>query len=338
MSRSNRKVVLARHPGRSLHLDDFEIVDAAAGEPEQGQVLVKVEHLGIDAFIGTTLNYDGHHGKTELQGPIMALGTGRVLASCSSEFEVGDQVIGGMGAQQYCIQNAVDLRKLDDIASPPRSYLGLLGMTTGLTAYAGMLLVANVQKGDTVAVSAAAGAVGTVACQLAKLRGARVIGIAGGPDKCRFLKEIGCDAAIDYKNSDVAVELRALTPTGLDVFFDNVGGAILDSALDNIASGARVVVCGAISQYGNLDAVQGPSLYLRLAERNASMRGFTVDYYTEQFPMMEAELSKWMAEGKIYLPEHIEEGIERFPEALMKLYRGGHQGKLLVELDSTSRG
>lgn len=332
MTRSNKKVVLSRRPSGTLQADDFEVVDGEIGEPGEGEVLVQAEHLGIDAFIVTTLNYDGHHGKSDLQGPVMALGTGRVVATRSKELEVGDTVIGGMGAQQYNIQNAEELRKLDNDTLPARTYLGLLGMTTGLTAYAGMLLVGEVEEGDTVAVSAAAGAVGTVACQLAKLRGARVIGIAGGPDKCNFLKDIGCDAAIDYKNMDVAAQLQSLAPSGLDVFFDNVGGTILDSALNNIASGARVVICGAISQYSNLDAVQGPSLYLRLAERNASMRGFTVDHYTEQFPSMEAELSEWAANGKVQLPEHIEQGLERFPEALIKLYQGGHQGKLLVEL------
>jgi NADPH-dependent curcumin reductase CurA len=244
---------------------------------------------------------------------------------------VGDQVFGGMGAQRYIIQPGSSYRKLNNTEVPARSYLGLLGMTTGLTAYAGMLLVGDVKEGDTVAVSAAAGAVGSVACQLAKIRGARVIGIAGGPEKCEFLREIGCDAAIDYKNSDVNKQLKQLAPDGLNVFFDNVGGDILDCALDNLAMEATVVICGAISQYGDLASVTGPSLYLRVAERNACMRGFTVDHYASQFPTMEAEMAAWAAAGPLQLPEHIESGIERFPDAVVMLYNGGHRGKLLVQ-------
>jgi NADPH-dependent curcumin reductase CurA len=204
-------------------------------------------------------------------------------------------------------------------------------MTTGMTAYAGMLLVGQPQEGETVVVSGAAGAVGTVACQLARIRGCRVIGIAGGAEKCEFLKEIGCDGAIDYKNEDVNARLKELAPEGVNVFFDNVGGGILDAALDNITTGARVVICGAISQYAQMDAVQGPALYLRLAERNASMRGFTVDYFAAQFPTMEAELAAWSADGQLTLPEHIETGIERFPDALSMLFSGGHRGKLMVQ-------
>jgi NADPH-dependent curcumin reductase CurA len=206
-------------------------------------------------------------------------------------------------------------------------------MTTGLTAYAGMVNVGEVREGDTVVVSAAAGAVGTVACQIAKIAGARVIGIAGGPAKVEFLvDEIGCDAAIDYKAGDVAKQLKELAPNGVNVFFDNVGGELLDTVLDQIAMGARVVICGAISQYNDLASVRGPNLYLRLAERNASMRGFTVDHYAGEFATMEQNIAAWMNEGTLKLPEHIEQGIEQFPKALVMLLSGGHMGKLLVAL------
>ncbi|MFT4825023.1 MAG: NADPH-dependent curcumin reductase CurA [Halioglobus sp.] len=330
MSLINRKVVLARRPDGLPLQDDFAVIDEPVGPIEAGEALIKVEHLSIDAFIGTTLDHDGHHGQVGAGEPVMALGTGTVIESLREDLAVGDSVFGGMGAQLYNRSSSKDLRVLVNGEAPARSYLGLLGMTTGLTAYAGMVLVGNVAEGDTVAVSAAAGAVGTVACQIAKIKGAKVIGIAGGPEKCAFLEEIGCDGTIDYKNSDVAEQLELLAPKGLNLFFDNVGGSILDAALDNLAKEARVVICGAISQYSDLKSVQGPSLYLRIAETNSSMRGFTVDHYMSEFPAMEADLARWAATGQLTLPEHIENGIDDFPKALSILYRGGHRGKLLV--------
>lgn len=332
MSLINRKVVLARRPDGLPVEEDFEVIDEPVGALKAGEALIKVEHLSIDAFIATTLDHDGHHGQVAEGDPVIALGTGRVVESQRDDLAVGDSVFGGMGAQLYNRSASPELRVLVNDQVPARSYLGLLGMTTGLTAYAGMVLVGNVSKGDTVAVSAAAGAVGTLACQIAKIKGARVIGIAGGPEKCAFLQEIGCDGTVDYKNSDVAEQLKVLAPEGLNLFFDNVGGSILDAALDNLAMEARVVICGAISQYSDMKSVQGPSLYLRIAETNSSMRGFTVDHYISQFPTMEADLARWSAEGQLTLPEHIENGIDDFPKALSALYRGGHRGKMLVAL------
>ena len=330
MQLSNEKVVLKQAPDGVPTPDDFAIVSEPVGQPADGEIVIEVEHLGIDAFITTTLNHDGHHGRSEVNTPVMALGTGTVIESRSDAFAPGDRVFGGMSAQRYKVTPVDGYRKLEDTRLPARTYLGLLGLTTGLTAYAGMIVVGDVKEGDTVAVSAAAGAVGSIACQLAKLKGARVIGIAGGPEKCAFLEELNCDATIDYKNSNVAEQISLLAPDGLDLFFDNVGGSILDAALDNLAMGARVVICGAISQYADLASVQGPALYLRLAERNASMRGFTVDYYQDQFPEMEANLTQWASEGKVRMQEHIESGLERFPTALEMLFKGGHRGKLLL--------
>ena len=183
-----------------------------------------------------------------------------------------------------------------------------------------------------VVVSGAAGAVGSVVVQLAKARGAHVIGIAGGPDKCRYLTEkLGADAAIDYKSGDLAGQLAKAAPDGVNVFFDNVGGEILDIVLDNLApAGARVAICGAISQYQHLDDVRGPKLYLRLAERNATMKGFVVSYYESDHPAAVKEISELMRAGRMNLPEHVVEGIDRFPEALFMLFNGGHLGNLVV--------
>ena len=222
-------------------------------------------------------------------------------------------------------------RKIDVGNQRPSVYLGLLGMTTGLTAYAGIHRVGEVSDGDVVVVSAAAGAVGSVACQLAKRAGANVIGIAGGQAKCAYLlEEVGCDTAIDYKAQNVGEALDAAAAKGVDVYLDNVGGELLDTLLDRITTGARVVICGAISQYDDLSAVRGPSHYLKVAERNASMRGFTVDHYATEFDSFAADISAQMNDG-LHLREHEEMGIESFPKALRTLFTGGHVGKLLVK-------
>jgi NADPH-dependent curcumin reductase CurA len=328
----NKKIVLAQRPNGQPVESDFRIVEEEVPTLAEGEVLLAVEHLSIDAFIRTTLDNDeGIHGSMALDTPVIALGVGRVLDSRFDGLNQGDAVFGPLGAQTHVTGHGGMYRKLDESNASARDYLGVLGMTTGLTAYVGMISVGEVAAGDTVVVSAAAGAVGTVACQMAKIAGARVIGIAGGPEKVDYLvNEIGCDAAIDYKAGEIASQLQELAPDGVNVFFDNVGGELLDTVLDQIAVGARVVICGAISQYNDRTSVRGPGLYLRIAERNASMRGFTVNHYISDFAEMEQKITGWMNEGKLKLPEHIEEGIEQFPGALIMLFTGGHMGKLLV--------
>jgi len=294
-------------------------------------ILVEVSHISIDAFIRTTLDREGFHGSVPLGGPVTALGVGRVIASAADDLKVGDWVTGPTMAQTHAMMPGALFQKIDAEAAPPSAYLGALGMTTGLTAYFGMLEVAKVGPGQTAVVSGAAGAVGSVACQLAKIRGARVIGIAGGPEKSRYLLDVvGADAAIDYKNEDVGARLTELAGSGIDVYFDNVGGEVLDLVLDRLAQGGRIAVCGAISQYGNMEDVRGPKLYLRIAERNACMCGFTVDRFAAQFDSARSELLQWLNSGQLRLVEHVEHGIERFPDALAMLFTGGHMGKLLV--------
>lgn len=327
-----RMAVLARRPTGALDPEDFRILDKDLPSLEAGQVRVEVEHLSIDAFIRTTLDGpQGLHGTIDLDTPVTALGVGRVLESRFEGLEQGDMTFGPFGAQTHAVMPGDALRRLDQPDIPARSYLGALGMTTGLTAHAGMIEVGGVRAGDTVVVSAAAGAVGCIACQVASIKGARVVGIAGGQEKCDFLvDEIGCDAAVDYKAGNLTEALAAAVPDGLDLFFDNVGGEVLDAALDNLASEARVVICGAISQYNDLQHVRGPSLYLRIPERNARMLGFTVDHHAAEFPAMESDLGEWIASGRLRMPEQIIDGIERFPEALVLLLNGGNRGKLLV--------
>ena len=332
-----KKVILKSRPKKDPLPENFEIVEESARAPEEGEILVEVDTLSIDAFIRTTLSEDAFHGTAGIGDAVTALGIGKVLISRSDIFKEGEMVSGPMGAQTHNTMAAEVFQKITNPDLDLPVQLGILGVSTGLTAYFGMLNVGQVQSGDTVVVSAAAGAVGSVACQIAKLSGAKVIGIAGGPDKAKFIvNELGMDAAIDYKNQDVDAELTALAEEGIDVFFDNVGGDILDIALDHIKDRARIVICGAISQYGNFETekrfVQGPRLYLRLAERYSRMEGFTVMHFVDQYEDATKELLQFYKEGKLKMPAHFENGIESFPGALEIMFNGGHTGKLLVKI------
>ena len=332
-SETNRKVVLAARPRGVPEPDDFRLEEEALVALEEGQARIDVSHLSIDAFIRTTLETTAYHGSVPLGGTIVALGVGCVRESRSADLKPGDWVFGPLLAQSVATLPAALLRKLDVERAPATAYLGVLGLTTGQTAWVGVSEVAKVRPGETFVVSAAAGAVGAMAGQIAKLDGARVVGIAGGPQKCRFLtSELGFDAAVDYKRDDVAEQLRAAAPDGVDVYFDNVGGPLLDVVLDQLRLRARVVICGAISQYGGevSKGVRGPSLYLRLAERQSRMEGFAVTHFPEALPRAEAELAEWLRDGKVRLPEHVVKGLENFQSALATLFTGGHTGKLLL--------
>ena len=328
----NRKVVLVTHVTGMVGPEHFRIEEEPAREPGEGEVLVKTDTLSIDAFIRTSLNDDeGLHQQVPVGGVIVALGVGRVIESGAPGWNVGDAVSGPLCAQTYATLPTAMLQKVDP-ALPLSTYLGALGLTTGLTAYTGLCFVGEVKVGETVLVSGAAGAVGCMAAQIAKLLGARVIGLAGGPEKCAFLTgTLGLDGAIDYKNEDVDTRLKALAPDGIDVFFDNVGGELLDIALDNIRQRGRVVICGAISQYNDQKHVRGPSLYLRLAERYARMEGFTVMHFAQHYGEAIAQLGQWLGEGRLTMPEQVEYGIDAFPAALRKLFEGGNIGKMLVK-------
>ena len=329
----NRRIFIKHHRDGMPVIEDFGLEEADIDDVPAGHVVVKVDTLSMDAWIRTTLNHAGMHETADIGATIPAFGVGEVVESNSTTLSVGDWVYGMMCAQTHALLPDGGLKKLElQDGIEARDYVGPLGLTTGLTAWVGLIAVAQVQAGDVVLVSGAAGAVGSVVVQLAKARGAYVIGIAGGPQKCAYLTgTIGADAAIDYKGTDVAAELAKAAPNGIDVFFDNVGGELLDIALDNLApAGARVAICGAISQYADLTDVRGPKLYLRLAERNAMMKGFVVSHYAEQLPVATEEISGLIRAGKMKLPEHVIEGIERFPEALFLLFGGGHTGNLLV--------
>jgi NADPH-dependent curcumin reductase CurA len=259
-------------------------------------------------------------------------GLGRVTESKNSRFAVGDYVYGALGVQEFAISNGNGITKVNAGAVPLPVFLGTLGMP-GMTAYFGLLDIGQPKPGQTVVVSGAAGAVGTVVGQIAKIKGCTVVGIAGGAEKCNYIvKELGLDAAIDYKSEDVRKSLRQHCPNGIDVYFDNVGGDILDAALTQLARGARVVICGAISQYCNTTPIKGPSNYLSLLVNRASMKGMVVFDYADRYPEAAREMAAWMAAGKLKSREHIVEGLEVFPETLLKLFKGENTGKLILKV------
>jgi hypothetical protein len=265
-----------------------------------------------------------------------SLGAGEVVASEHPGYAVGDTVTGVFGVQEYAVvdgNDAMSLLKVDTTAVPLSTYLAALGMT-GLTAYFGLFDVGALRDGDTVLVSGAAGAVGTVVGQLAKIKGCRVIGIAGGPRKCALLTdECGFDVALDYREGELEKRLYEAAPDGVDVFFDNVGGEILDAGLTRLALGARVVISGAISQYNNLTEVQGPKNYLSLLVNRARMEGFVIIDYADRFLEAAAEMAGWLGEGKLRSQEDVVEGsLADFPDTLLKLFRGENTGKLVLKI------
>ncbi len=333
MGQTNTRIVLARRPVGEATPDCFSTEVAELVPLDADQVRVAVEFISVDAGTRTMLRGEGFHQQVGIGDVILASGVGRVVASTADGWNVGDAVRGRLGAQTIATVSPKVIEKVDDSVGPLSAHLGILGGSTGVTAWIGVRRVAKPQPGDVFVVSAAAGAVGSIVGQIAKRDGARVIGIAGGPKKVAYLIEtLGFDAAIDYKNENVNERLRAIAPDGVNIFFDNVGGPILDAVLDNLALRARVVICGAVSQYDDMDNVTGPSKYLRLAERQACMEGFAYFHFPELIAPAKAELAEWLVDGSLVLAEEIFEGVERYPEALQFMFNGGNTGKLLVRV------
>lgn len=327
-----KKVVLKERPIDNPKVEGFDIIEEISRAPNDGEILVQMQALEIGAWIRTTLNEEAFHGSTPIGGTIPALGIGKVLISKSDKFKEGDIVNGPIFAQTHTTMPAEMFVKVENPEIDPFTQIAVLGVTTGLTAYFGIYEVGQVKKDDVVLVSGAAGGVGALVCQLAKIKGAKVIGVAGGKEKCDVLvNEIGADAAIDYKKDNLDEKIKEHASEGIDIFFDNVGGEILDAALDNIRDRARVVICGAISQYSHHESVNGPSLYLRLAEKYSRMEGFTVMHFEDRYEEASKELLSLYEQGKLKIPYHIEDGIENFPLALQKLFTGGNTGKLMVK-------
>jgi NADPH-dependent curcumin reductase CurA len=329
----NHKFELAARPVGLPKRSDWKEVLEPVRDPKDGELLVKILYISLDPAMRGWMNDGKSYVPPVGIGEVMrALALGRVVSSKNPGFAPGEHVYGVLGVQEYAISNGGGLTKVDASIAPLPVYLGALGMP-GMTAYFGMEDVCHAKPGETVVVSGAAGAVGTVFGQIAKIKGCRVIGIAGGPEKCKYIVEsLGFDAAIDYKSEDVRKALREHCPKGVDVYFDNVGGEILDIVLGQIARGARVAICGAISQYCNTTPVRGPSNYISLLVNRGTMRGFLVFDYADRYPEAARALAGWMAAGKLKSREEIVEGFNTFPETFLMLFKGENTGKLVLKV------
>lgn len=329
---TNRQVVLRRRPSGLVGPDDTEILTAPAPRPAEGEALLRTTYVGLDAAVRTWLNdQPGYLPPVALGEVIRAAGVGEVVESRCPAYSVGDIVTTLTGFQEYAIIR-------DDMFSTPipgeSDQVAIMSVygSGGATAYFGMMEVGRPAPGETVVVSAAAGATGSIAGQIAKIAGARVVGIAGGPEKCRVVVEdFGFDACIDYKNEDVAAALKVHCPRGVNVYYDNVGGDILNAVLGRLAPKARVVLCGVISSYLTGEH-PGPSNYVNLLAKTASMQGFNALEMWDRFDEAFADLRRWGQEGKLVHRETVLTGLESCVDALNGLFTGANIGKMLVQI------
>jgi NADPH-dependent curcumin reductase CurA len=332
---TNHQFRLAARPVGMPKSTDWKFDEQPAGEPADGEALIKVLYISLDPAMRGWMNEAKSYIPPVALGEVMRAGAvGRVMASKNPKFAVGEHVVGALGVQEYALSDGKGLTRVDSRLAPLPVYLSTLGMP-GMTAYFGLLDIGKPKAGDTVVVSGAAGAVGAVVGQIAKIKDCRVVGIAGGREKCDYLvNELGFDAAIDYKSEDVKKALAERCPQGIDVYFDNVGGDILDAALTRLARQARIVICGAISQYNNTTPIKGPANYLSLLVNRASMTGMVVFDYADRYGEAAREMAGWMAAGRLKSREDVVTGLEKFPEALLMLFKGENTGKLVLQVAS----
>jgi NADPH-dependent curcumin reductase CurA len=333
MDAVNHQFRLAARPVGLPKPSDWNYAEEPVREPGDGEVLVKIQYVSLDPAMRGWMNEGRSYIPPVAIGEVMrAFAAGEVIASNDPDVAVGQHVGGLLGVQEYAVANGKGVFKLDTSLAPLPVYLGALGMP-GVTAYFGLLDIGQPKAGDTVVVSGAAGAVGGLVGQIAKLKDCRVVGIAGGPEKCRHLVEdLGFDAAIDYKAQDVPAALGEQCPNGIQIYFDNVGGDILDAALAHLARHARVVICGAISQYNNSGVTHGPANYLSLLVNHASMTGFVMSDYLDRYGEAVQEMAGWLASGKLVSREEVAAGLENFPQVLLRLFHGENTGKLVLEV------
>ncbi len=330
----NKQLKFVKRPLGEADASTWSLETNPIPELQDGEILVKQHYVSLDPAMRGWMNDSKSYIEPMAIGSVMRAGAvGEVVAvNNNPNYKVGDYVAGFGGVQQYAISDGNDLRIIEPKLAPLPTYLSTLGMT-GMTAYFGILEVGKIQEGDIVVVSGAAGAVGSIVGQIAKIKGCRVVGIAGGKEKCKYiLEELGFDAAIDYKNENVVTRLKEECPKGLDVYFDNVGGEILDIALSKLRMHARIVICGAISQYNNKTAIKGPSNYLSLLVNRATMQGMVVFDYAKRYGEAARAMGAWLAEGKLKSKEDIYEGIENFPQTYKRLFTGEKLGKLVLKV------
>jgi hypothetical protein len=330
----NRQFVLASRPTGLPEESNFKLIETPIPELKDGEFLARAMYLSVDPYMrGRISQAKSYAAGVEIGGVMVAGGVARVVDSKNPNFAVGDIVDPYMGWQEYVVSNGRGVRKLDPSVAPVSTALGVLG-ATGLTAYFGLLDVCNPKPGETVVVSGAAGAVGSIVGQIAKIKGCRSVGIAGGDDKIEWiLKDCGYDAAFNYKTTaDYGAKLKELCPKGIDVYFDNVGGTITDAVFMQINTFARMSICGQISQYNNAKPEMGPRLLGMLIVARAKAQGFLITDYMPRFGEALAEMSGWLREGKIKYCEDIVEGFENLPKAFIGLFHGENIGKRIVKV------
>ena len=331
----NRQILLAARPVGFPKDSDFKLVESPMPDPEEGQILVRSIYLSVDPYMRGRMNDVKSYAPPVQIGGVMGGGVvAKVVKSNNPQFKGGDIVEGTFGWQDYAVSNGQGVRKIDPGLAPISTALGVLGMP-GLTAYFGLLAITNPQPGETVVVSGAAGAVGALVGQIARIKGCRAIGIAGADDKISYLKdELGFDGAFNYKSvSDYYEKLRELCPKGIDVYFDNVGGAITDAVFRLINTRARISICGQISQYNLEKPEMAPRIILTvLLTRQARAEGFLVLQFADRYPEGLRQMAQWLKEGKLKYKEDIEHGLENTPRAFMAMLQGRNLGKQLVKV------
>jgi len=333
MSKTNRQWLIAERPlGRAILESDFRWAETPLREPNEGEVVLRHSHLSFDpAQKGWMENIGGYVAPTEIGEVMPGSGLGEVVASRSPLFKVGDMAMGRTGWQDYAVTSAEELTKVeqDDLLTANLSVLG----TTGMTAFFGLYKIGKPFPGDTLVVTGAAGATGSVVGQIGKLAGCRVVGVAGGEAKCKWLvDELGFDAAIDYKAGDVRDQIKTHAPDGIDVLWDNVGGKLFNTMLGYIALNARVVVCGGISRYELGQMPAGPENYFNLIFKRATMSGFIVLDWTSEYPWARERMRRWIRSGALKYKEDIQHGLENAPRTLMRLFQGENFGKQMLKL------
>src|SRR5262245_17224660 len=328
----NKQVLLAAHPEGWVKESDFKIVDVPMPEPGAGQVLVRNDYLSLDPYMRGRISQRKSYAKGVDVGQVIVGGTvGEVIASNDPGFKTGDKVLGGLGWQTHGVAEANTLQKLGATKLPLSVYLGAAGMP-GVTAWIGLLQIAKPKAGETVAVAAATGAVGAVVGQLAKLHGCRAVGIAGGAQKCAYaVKELGFDACIDHRGANLAKDLEAATPDGIDIYFENVGGDVLEAVLPRLNDFARIPLCGLISDYNSTEPRGIPDLRLFLFKR-ILLKGFICSDTPEVWPEAIRQLEGWISSGKIKYRETVIDGLENAPRAFVGLFKGENFGKMIVKL------
>ncbi|MDX1736572.1 MAG: NADP-dependent oxidoreductase, partial [Halioglobus sp.] len=333
----NRRIVLASRPVGKPTLDNFRLEEVSVPEPGAGQILLRTRYLSLDPYMRGRMNAGKSYADRVELDDVMVGGTvSEVVASNNPRFAVGELVSAFAGWQDYMVSNGAGLMKVDARITRPSYALGVLGMP-GLTAYVGLLDIGEPKEGETVVLAASTGAVGSVVGQIAKLKGCRVVGIAGAIQKCEYaVKELGYDACISHYDEDMAQQLKAACPDGIDVYFENVGGSSWEAVMPLLNNMARVPVCGLIAHYNQTELPPGPDrmsmLQAMILSRSIKMQGFIISNYIHRAPAFIGDMTKWMAEGKIKYREDVVEGLENAPEAFLGLFSGANFGKLVVKV------